>query len=100
MSAPLMEAEQDGSIRIQDLTKMVMARKRLGLAKERLVPFEATRDVPYANDRPCAFHRISAVGCAIASAQPLFFSVETARAAAARQPLTRPLFHGVRRFRL
>ena len=27
MSAPLMEAEQDGSIRIQDLTKVVMARK-------------------------------------------------------------------------
>jgi hypothetical protein len=53
--APLMEAEQDGSIRIQDLTKVVMARKRLGLAKERLVPFEATRDIPYADDRPCAF---------------------------------------------
>src|SRR5438132_1858634 len=60
--APLVEAEQDGSIRIQDLTKVVMARRRLGLAKERLVPFEATRDVAYANDRPCAFHRISAVG--------------------------------------
>jgi Transposase domain (DUF772) len=62
VSAPLMEAEQDGSIRIQDLTKVVMARKSLGLAKERLVPFEATRDVPYANDRPSAFHRISVVG--------------------------------------
>src|SRR5437016_1800394 len=60
--APLVKAEQDGSIRIQDLTKVVMARRRLGLAKERLVPFEATRDVAYANDRPCAFHRISAVG--------------------------------------
>jgi hypothetical protein len=60
--APLVEAEQDGSIRIQDLTKVVMARRRLGLAKERLVPFEATWDVAYANDRPCAFHRISAVG--------------------------------------
>jgi hypothetical protein len=60
--APLVQAEQDGSIRIQDLTKVVMARRRLGLAKERLVPFEATWDVAYANDRPCAFHRISAVG--------------------------------------
>ena len=57
--APLMEAEQDGSIRIQDLTKLVMARSRLGLAEERLVPFEATRNVPYADDRPCPFHRIS-----------------------------------------
>ena len=34
--APLVEAEQDGSIRIQDLTKVVMARRRLGLAEERL----------------------------------------------------------------
>jgi hypothetical protein len=57
-----MEAEQDGSIRIQDLTEVVMARKRLDLAEERLVPLEATRDVSYANDRPCAFHRISVVG--------------------------------------
>src|SRR5437899_12746576 len=56
--APLVEAEQDGSIRIQDLTKVVMARRHLGLAKERLVPFEAARNVAYADDRPCAFHRI------------------------------------------
>ena len=62
MRAPLVKAEQDGSIRIQDLTKVVMARRRLGLAKERLVPFEAARNVAYGDDRPCAFHRISAVG--------------------------------------
>jgi hypothetical protein len=62
MRAPLVEAEQDGSICIQDLTKVIMARRRLGLAKERLVPFEAARDVAYSYDRPCAFHRISAVG--------------------------------------
>jgi hypothetical protein len=61
MSTPLMEAQQNGSIRIQDLTKVVMARRRLGLAKERLVPFEAARDVAYADDRPYAFHRISPV---------------------------------------
>jgi len=60
--APLVEAEQDGSIRIQDLTKVVMARRRLGLAEERLVPLEAAGHVAYADDRPCAFHRISAVG--------------------------------------
>ena len=57
---PLVEAEQDGSIRIQDLTKVVMARKRLGLAEERLVPFEAAGHVGYADDGPDAFHRISA----------------------------------------
>jgi hypothetical protein len=60
--APLVEAEQDGSIRIQDLTKVVMARRRLGLAENRLVPFEAARHVANADDRPCAFHRIVAVG--------------------------------------
>jgi hypothetical protein len=59
---PLVEAEQDRSIRIQDLTKVVMARRRLGLTKERLVPSQAARDVVYANDCPCSFHRISAVG--------------------------------------
>src|SRR5206468_10927501 len=60
--APLVEAEQDGSICIQDLTKVVMARRHLGLAEERLVPFEATGNVADADDRPCAFHRSSAVG--------------------------------------
>ncbi len=60
--APLVEAKQDGSIGIQDLTKVVMSRSRLGLAEERLVPFEAAGNVSYADDRPCAFHRISAAG--------------------------------------
>ena len=59
--APLVKAEQDGSIRIQDLTKVVMGRRRLGLAEERLVPFEAAGNVADADDRPCAFHRIFAV---------------------------------------
>src|SRR5947207_2375504 len=50
--APLMEAEQDGSIRIHNPTKVVMARGRLGLAEERLIPFEAPTNVAYADDRP------------------------------------------------
>ena len=64
MRAPLVDAEQDGSIRITDLTKIVMARGRLWLAEERLVPFEATGNIAYTDDRPRAFHRISAVGLA------------------------------------
>ena len=60
MRAPLVEAEQDGSVGIQDLTKVVMGRRCLRLAEERLVPFEADGNVLYADDRPCAFHRISA----------------------------------------
>ena len=63
---PLVKTKQDGSIRIRDLTKVLMARRRLGLAKERLVPFEAAGNIAYADDRPCAFHRISAVGLASA----------------------------------
>ena len=59
MRAPLVEAEQDGSIRIEDLTKVGMARRRLSPAEEQLVPFEASRHIAYADDRPCAFHRIS-----------------------------------------
>src|SRR5438128_2361760 len=57
--APLVEAEQDSSIRIEDLTKVGMARPCLGLGEERLVPFEATRHIAYADDRPNAFHDIS-----------------------------------------
>jgi hypothetical protein len=59
--APLMEAEQDGSIRIEDLTKVAMARLCLALAQERLIPFEAPRHIAYADDCPDAFHNISHV---------------------------------------
>ena len=57
MGAPPMEAQQDCSIHILDLTKVVMARRRRGLTKERLVPSEAGRDVADTNDRPGTFHR-------------------------------------------
>ena len=62
MRAPQVEAEQDGSIRIQDLAKVIMGRSRLGPAEERLVSFEATGNIADADDRPRAFHRSSAVG--------------------------------------
>ena len=62
MRAPLVEAEQDSSIGIQDLTKIVMARRRLWLAEKRLIPFEAGGNVAYTDDRPGAFHRIYADG--------------------------------------
>jgi hypothetical protein len=57
MRTPPVEAEQDRSIRIQNLTEVVVLWRGLGLAEERLVPFEAGRDVAYANDRPDPFHR-------------------------------------------
>jgi hypothetical protein len=55
------KAEQNGPIAIQNLTKIVMPRRRLRLAEERLVPFKAVGYVAYADDRPGAFHRVSAV---------------------------------------
>ena len=42
-----------------DLTKVVMGWRRLGLAKERLVPLETARNIMYADNRPCTFHRVS-----------------------------------------
>src|SRR5450755_5074433 len=56
--APLMEAQQHGSIRVADLTPMVMTRSRFGLPKERLVPSEAERNVSDADDCPCALHYV------------------------------------------
>ena len=43
MRAPLVEAEQDGSIRIHYLTKVIIVWRCCGLVEERLVPFEAER---------------------------------------------------------
>src|SRR5689334_8448587 len=59
---PLVKAKQHRSIRVQDLTKIVMARTSLVLTEERLVPFKATGDVPDADNCPRALHRISPVG--------------------------------------
>src|SRR6267142_2569114 len=56
--SPLVEAEQNSSVRIEDLTEIGMVRSFLGLAEERLVPFEATRHIAYADDRPGALHDV------------------------------------------
>src|SRR5262249_26447540 len=53
---PLVQADQDGSILIQDLPPVLVGRSGLGLAKKRLVPFETTANVTYADDRPSPYH--------------------------------------------
>jgi hypothetical protein len=58
--APLVETKQHGSIRVEELTPIVMSRRRFGLPKERLVPFEAVRNVSDADDCPYALHGVSA----------------------------------------
>ena len=52
MGTPLVEAEQDRPIRVEDLPEVVMDGRRLRLAKERLVPLEAASHIAHADDRP------------------------------------------------
>lgn len=54
MGAPLVKAEQNRAIRVENLPEVFMGGRRLRLAKERLVPFEAARQIAYANDGPRA----------------------------------------------
>ncbi len=56
MSTPFVKAEQDGSIRVEDLTEVVMGGSRLRQAKQRLVPLEADRHVANSDDRPRSPH--------------------------------------------
>ena len=58
MGTPLVEAEQDSSIRIDDLPKVVMGGERLRLTEQSLVPFEAVRHIAYSDDRPRALHGV------------------------------------------
>jgi hypothetical protein len=54
---PLVQAQQHGFIRIENLAEVIVGRRRIGLAEERLVPPDALPDIPDADDRPGAFHR-------------------------------------------
>ena len=56
--APLVEAEQHGSVRVEELTKVWMRGARRTLAEQRLVPPEAPGHVPHADDRPRAVHGV------------------------------------------
>jgi hypothetical protein len=51
VGAPFVETEQDSSVRVEELTKLVVGRCRLRLAEERLVPLEARADVVHPDDR-------------------------------------------------
>jgi hypothetical protein len=56
--APLVEAEQDSSICIQDLPKVIVGRECSRLAEQRLVPSQAARHVAHTYDCPRALHRV------------------------------------------
>ena len=57
MGTPLVETEQDRSIRVEDLPEVVMFGSRRRQAKERLVPLETGGRLGDANDCP-ALHRV------------------------------------------
>src|SRR4029434_2130273 len=73
LDAPLVKAEQHGSIGVEKLTKVGMLRRSRWLAEQRLVPLEAPGHILHPDDRPCAFHRmlrrpnVSRVSCALVS---------------------------------
>src|SRR5436309_15798119 len=52
VGTPRVKAEQDSSIRVQDLTEVVMAGSRLRQAKQRLVPLIALSHIANPDDRP------------------------------------------------
>jgi hypothetical protein len=56
VGAPFVEAEQDSPIGFEDLSKVVMGRKGIGMTEQRLIPFEAAWDVVYSYDCPRALH--------------------------------------------
>ena len=45
-------------LRIDNLPEVVMGGKRSGLTEQRLVPFEAARDIGHPYDRPGALHQL------------------------------------------
>ena len=57
MLAPLVQAKQDRSVGIEDLPEVVVCRRHLLLAKQRLIPLEAAGNVGDADDGPSALHR-------------------------------------------
>jgi hypothetical protein len=61
VGAPLVKTEQDGSIRVEDLSEVVMCGSRFLQAKQRLIPSEAASYIGNSNDRPCASHARSLV---------------------------------------
>jgi hypothetical protein len=71
----LVEAEQDSSICVLNLTKVIMAWRRVGLPQKRLIPLKAAGNVTDADNRPYAFHETSAIALVRMRATPKAFGV-------------------------
>ena len=57
VGSPLMETKQDCPVRVNDLAKIIMSRRRLRLSKQRLIPLEAASNISNADDCPRTLHR-------------------------------------------
>src|ERR1700710_2588554 len=55
---PLVEAQQDCSVRVENLPEVVVRRQRFRLAEQRLIPLEAKSHISHTNNCPSAFHRL------------------------------------------
>ena len=62
MGTPLVEAQQDGSILVADLSPVFMSRSSSRPAKERLVPMATARYVCHSDNCPCALHGVLTYG--------------------------------------
>src|ERR1041385_3986738 len=56
VGAPLVKTEQDRSVRVDDLPKVIMSGSRPGQPKQPLIPFETPKHIANPNYRPDAFH--------------------------------------------
>src|SRR5262249_40867066 len=56
MRTPLVQANQDRAIRVDDLAPVLVGRRRRRLTKQSLGPPETGRHVANAHHRPCALH--------------------------------------------
>ena len=56
VSAPLVKAEQDSAIGVEDLAEVIMGWTCDLLSEQRLIPFAAARNIGYADDRPRTLH--------------------------------------------
>src|SRR6185503_18674472 len=89
MSTPLVEAEQDRSIRVEDLTEVVMGRSRLRQPKQRLVPPKAASHISNTNDRPRTPHDISPVELTVGLQQRAVSRVRCKALLAGSRPIDR-----------
>src|SRR6516164_5903446 len=73
VGAPLVEAEQDRSVCIEDLCKVVMGRNGRRLTEQRLIPLEAAWHIGCPNDGPRALHWLPLCGPTLVQTGPATF---------------------------